>query len=198
MVSAPAVPATVKEASTQIDYRAMLLVYLQVDVDHFTEFDAHYFPGATISITRLSEPKNYSVSAEPRGRTILCAELPCSPGDKFWELSDADLGRLVADDLAAAGIPLPKAPSAVRVQRLRQAYPIYKTGYEKPLGVLDDWVESLPRFLSYGRQGLFAHDNTHHALFMAYSAVNCLRDGEFDYQRWEQYREVFATHVVED
>jgi len=33
---------------------------------------------------------------------------------------------------------------------------------------------------------------------MAYSAVDCLRDGEFDLSRWERYREVFSTHVVED
>ena len=33
----------------------------------------------------------------------------------------------------------------------------------------------------FGRQGLFAHDNTHHALAMAYAAVDCLReDGTFD------------------
>jgi hypothetical protein len=56
----------------------------------------------------------------------------------------------------------------------------------------------VPRLLSYGRQGLFAHDNTHHALFMAYSAVDCLVDGKFDQDKWRKYREVFATHVVED
>ena len=83
-------------------------------------------------------------------------------------------------------------------RRLRQAYPIYTMGYEKPLGTLDRWAESLPRFLSYGRQGLFAHDNTHHALYMAYSAVDCLQNGSFDWNHWRSYRDIFATHVVED
>jgi hypothetical protein len=67
-----------------------------------------------------------------------------------------------------------------------------------PRHVLDRWIDSVPDFLSYGRQGLFAHDNTHHALFMAYSAVDCLVDGRFDEDRWNEYREIFATHVVED
>ena len=58
--------------------------------------------------------------------------------------------------------------------------------------------ESLPDILTYGRQGLFAHDNTHHALFMAYSAVDSLRDGVFDRAKWRDYRRIFATHVVED
>jgi hypothetical protein len=52
--------------------------------------------------------------------------------------------------------------------------------------------------LTYGRQGLFAHDNTHHALFMAYRAVDCLVDGRWDADRWQSLRQVFATHVVED
>ena len=63
---------------------------------------------------------------------------------------------------------------------------------------LDDCTETLPGFLSYGRQGLFAHDNTHHALAMAYAAVSCLENGKFDLDKWHEHREVFATHVVED
>ena len=197
MYRAP-VPAPVGEASSGIDYRSMLLVYLALDVDRFTEFDAHYFPGADVRITRLSEPKNYAAVAEPRGSTVLCAELPCSPDDDVWSMSDETLGELVAGDLRTAGIPLQRPASAVQVRRLRHAYPIYTRGYEVPFGILDAWADALPKLLTFGRQGLFAHDNTHHALYMAYSAVECLTDGRFDDERWRAYREVFATHVVED
>ncbi len=192
------VPAAVTEAARSIDYRAMILIYLELPVSRFTEFDAHYFPGANIRITRLSEPKNYANLSVPADRTTLCAELPASPSDAWWTATDAEIGRLVSEDLATAGIPLPANPVSVRTRRLRYAYPVYLTGYEGPFGVLDQWAESLPRFLSYGRQGLFAHDNTHHALSMAYSAVECLENGTFDADRWRQYRQQFATHVVED
>lgn len=194
----PPPDSVVLDAANSLEYRAMLLVYLELPVDRFTEYDAHYFPGADLSITRLSEPKNYSASQEPRGRTTLCAELPCSPDDDRWQMTDQQLAELVAGDLANAGIPLPHKPVAVRVKRLRQAYPIYASGYEAPFDVLDRWAESLPNLLTYGRQGLFAHDNTHHALLMAYGAVDCLREGTFDHEKWQEYRRVFATHVVED
>jgi hypothetical protein len=119
--------------------------------------------------------------------------------DDVWGMDDEALGALVAKDMEKAGLPLPKPPTAVVSRRLRQAYPIYETGYEVPFGVVDDWIGDLPGFLSYGRLGLFAHDNTHHALFMAYCAVDCLdHAGRFDMVRWEKYREVFKTHVVED
>jgi protoporphyrinogen oxidase len=194
----PAPPPEVERAASAIDYRSIALIYLTLDVDRFTEFDAHYFPGSDTRITRLSETKVYADRSEPRGRTTLCAELPCAAGDEHWNADDAALGDLVAADLERAGIPLPGRPSALTVRRLRHAYPIYTHGYDKPFDELDRWIDSVPDFLSYGRQGLFAHDNTHHALFMAYSAVDCLVDGRFDEDRWSEYRKVFNTHVVVD
>lgn len=194
----PAPPCEVVEAAGRMEFRAMLLVYLTVDVDRFTEFDAHYFPDAGVSITRLSETKVYADRSEPASRTTLCAELPCAPDDAFWRMNDAELGNLVARDLETAGVPLPREPVEVNVRRLRHAYPIYRTGYETHFDTLDQWVDSLPAFLSYGRQGLFAHDNTHHALYMAYAAANCVVGDRFDEARWRRYREEFTTHVVED
>lgn len=194
----PAAPPEVLDAMEQIRYRSMVLVYLRLDVDQFTTTDAHYFPERHIAMTRLSEPKNYFGLPTPEGRTVLCAELPCSREDDLWTLSDEELGQRVAEDMERAGLPLPVQPSAVMTRRLPYAYPIYQQGYEHPLRTLDGWSSSLPRFLSYGRQGLFAHDNTHHALFMAYKAVDCLQDGDFDEELWRQYREIFKTHVVED
>ncbi len=128
----------------------------------------------------------------------MCAELPCSTGDEHWTASDEDLATLVADDLASAGLPLARPPVSVHVKRLSHAYPIYLTGYEEPLATVDAYVSKIDRLLSYGRQGLFAHDNTHHALYMAYAAVDCLSDGTFDTAQWNRYRDEFATHVVED
>lgn len=194
----PKPPDDVLEAGSSISYRGMALIYLQLPVEYFSEFDAHYFPGESVAITRLSEPKNYAGRNEPRGKTTICAELPCSVGDKYWSMSDDALVRLVTDDLQAAGIPLPASPTSTVVKRLHHAYPIYLRGYERHFDVLDNWMEGLPRVLSYGRQGLFAHDNTHHALFMAYCAAECLVDGRMDYSKWREYRKVFETHVVED
>ena len=104
----------------------------------------------------------------------------------------------MADDLHRSGIPIPISATAVEVKRLKQAYPIYLNGYEEPFGELDQWATDLPRVLTYGRQGLFAHDNTHHALAMAYAAAECVEGTDFNEKRWEEHRKVFATHVVED
>lgn len=194
----PPPAAAVSEAAAKLEFRAMALVYLQLPVENFTEFDAHYFPEESVRITRLSEPKNYVGAGNPAGRTTLCAELPISIEEPLWQATDQELADLVAKDLATAGIPLPCSPDWIHVRRLRQAYPIYLRGYESHLNALDTWAAGLPRFLSFGRQGLFAHDNTHHTLHMAYSAVECLGQDGFDEEKWRGFREIFAGHVVED
>lgn len=195
----PPAPGDVSAAARSLRFRGMLLIYLVLDTPQFTSFDAHYLPGADIHITRLSEPKNYSARTTPPGTTVLCAELPCQPDDKVWGLADKALGELVLKDLAQAGIPVECAVTQVEVRRLPQAYPLYPVGFEQAFELLDNWAEGLHGVLTFGRQGLFAHDNTHHALYMARAAAGCLADdGSFDHEKWTHEREVFADHVVED
>ena len=194
----PAAPGAVLEAARRTEFRAMILVYLVLEQERFTEYDAHYFPEPHIRISRLSEPKNYGLTGTPRC-TVLCAELPCSPDDPEWGLSVDDLGRLVGDALERAALPLRAPIKEVVVRRLRQAYPIYRRGYETHFTMIDTYLDRFPNLLTFGRQGLFVHDNTHHTLFMAYAAAHCLgADGRFDRARWHDYRRAFATHVVED
>ena len=87
--------------------------------------------------------------------------------------------------------------------RLRHAYPILRTGFERRASRrLDAWAAAQPALLTLGRQGLFVHDNAHHALAMAWAAVDCLRPGR---RRSTTARpgpraraRASPTHVVED
>ena len=195
----PVPPLEVQTAASKIGFRGMILIYLVLEQQQFTEYDAHYFPEESIPISRLSEPKNYSAACEPYDRTVLCAELPADPGSREWDMSDEELGKAICSWLGQAGLPVEAAVLEVRTRRLRQAYPSYRVGYEKSFDVLDRWLGGMEGLLTFGRQGLFVHDNTHHALFMAYSAVACLgRDGKFNWGKWREFRRIFETHVVED
>ena len=195
----PAAPAEVIAASKNISYRAMVLIYLVLEQPQWTPFDAHYFPEIDVKLTRLSEPKNYSAADEPNGRTVLCGELPCSVGDEIWNATDSELAELTRESLKKCGLPITSRISEVVTKRLPFAYPIYLQGYERYFELQDKWVSGLDRVLTFGRHGLFAHDNTHHALAMSYGAVDCLdHNGMFDRDKWRAYRMDFAKHVVED
>ena len=190
-------PDHVRAAVDSLCYRAMALVYLVVPVGQWTTYDAHYFPGADVRFTRLSEPKNYRTGDDLPGRTVLCVEIPCDLDDDTWRKDDQVLLSAARDDIVRLGLPDPGAQGEVR--RIRNAYPIYQLGSESAFAAVATWLDGKPGLVSYGRQGLFAHDNTHHALVMARDAVDCVSDDlAFDRTRWERARERFARHVVED
>lgn len=186
-------------SAASIRYRAMILIYLVLDQGRFSGYDAHYFPEPGIPISRLSEPKNYSSGEGPLDTTVLCAELPCSPDGLEWKMPDESLRDIVCGSLEGAGIPIQVPVRQTVIRRLYHAYPIYRQGYEVPLGNLDHRLSQIERLVTFGRQGLFAHDNIHHALSMGYSAAKCLKpDGLFDDEQWQSFRQIFRTHVVED
>jgi protoporphyrinogen oxidase len=113
-------------------------------------------------------------------------------------MDDDALGRALYEWLGAAGLPQSAKIRRAFTQRLPFAYPVYDRDYERHFATLDNWISGVEGLLTFGRQGLFAHDNTHHALAMAYCAADCLEAGVFDKAKWSRYREVFETHVVED
>ncbi|MDQ4058993.1 MAG: FAD-dependent oxidoreductase, partial [Actinomycetota bacterium] len=194
----PSAPREVLEAAASLSFRSMLLVYLVLDVDRYTSYDAHYLPESFTPVTRISEPKNYRDGDDPAGRTVLCAEIPCSRDDELWKATDDELAKVVVEALRDAQLP-PVPLDSVAVKRLAHAYPVYGTGYERAYGILDTWASGHDRLLTFGRQGLFVHDNSHHAYAMAWAAADALRDGGgFDYNSWNVARERFAEHVVED
>ena len=195
----PPAPAAAVAAAAGLRFRAMVLVYLVHLGGRWTGYDAHYLPGPQTPVTRVSEPANYRDSGDdPADRSVLCAEIPCTVGDGVWSADDATLTRLVVDSLAAVDLP-PVRLGRVQTHRLPHVYPVFEQGYASRLAALEAWAGQLPSVTTLGRSGLFAHDNTHHAMVMAYDAADCLGPGgAWDSARWSAARERFRAHVVED
>ncbi|MQA17124.1 MAG: FAD-dependent oxidoreductase [Pseudonocardiaceae bacterium] len=198
-IASPAAPSAALASAGELEFRSMLLVYLTHDGPRpWTEFDAHYLPQRGTPVTRISEPANYrDSSADPAERTVLCAEIPCAAGDALWAAADEALGEIVRGTVAELGLPALR-PVGVAVRRLRHVYPVYRTGYQRHLRGVDAWADELPRVTTFGRLGLFAHDNTHHAMAMGYDAADALHGSSFDAAGWSAARDRFAAHVVED
>lgn len=194
----PRPPAEVEEAAAHLRFRAMVLAYLVHEGGRWTPYDAHYLPGRETPVTRVAEPANYRDSVDdPSDRTVLCLEIPCTPGDETWNASEVEIAELAEAALREVDLP-PVRVSDVAVRRLPHVYPVYEIGFEDALAALDHWAAELPSLTTFGRLGLFAHDNTHHALVMAYDAVDALRPEGFDDIAWSSARSRFARHVVED
>jgi protoporphyrinogen oxidase len=194
----PPPPREVVDAAARLAHRGAVLVYLALPVARYTEFDAHYLPDPSIPLARLTEPKNYRDGPDPPERTVLCAEIPATPGDRVWSMADDEAAALVVDATGRSGLPTPR-PDVVRVVRLPHVYPVYRRGHELDQNIVERWAATRPRLLLVGRQALFAHDNTHHAITMGWMAGGAMRaDASVDRAYWEAARATFHDHVVED
>lgn len=194
----PALPASVLEAAGSLGWRSMVLLYLELGTDRYTEYDAHYFPGPETVFSRLSEPRNYSTGPGPEDRTGLCLEIPCDMGDRIWEAEDGELADLVVSQMVEAGLPVPGVLK-VFTRRMRNAYPSYTLEHSRWKGIVEDGLDRIPGLVSLGRQGLFAHDNTHHAMETGMEAAGCLHpENGWDAERWARARVRFMEHTVVD
>jgi protoporphyrinogen oxidase len=191
-------PREVIDAAGRLRHRAMVLLYLTLETDQLSDFDAHYFPELATPVSRLSEPKNFRDGDDPTDVTVVCAELPCWEGDETWTAEPSVLAEKVMGTLEPFGFRFP-ALAGVMVRRIARCYPVYTGSYVDDLETVERWAATLPRLMTFGRQGLFAPDNTHHALHMGWEAADAVRaDGTIDRARWTNARESFRAHVVED
>jgi len=194
----PSVPNNIAKASSDLSFRAMVFCIVELDSSQYTPYDAHYFPGVDTCFSRMSEPKNYSLATDPKDRTGLCFEIPCSEGDKIWKLEDKSLLKIVLDDLRKTNLPVPIVTDFT-IRRKTNVYPIYDHAFEARVNLIEEYLKDINKTISLGRQGLFVHDNTHHTIEMGIAAADCLSENlHWNEAKWSNYRKLFDSHVVVD
>ena len=155
-----------------------------------------------VTASRVSEPKNYRDGAgvDPTDRTVLCAELPCSPGRR-------DLGRGAGRRSRRGRWPSSRAPGSrppcrctPRSGGVRHAYPVYRAGYEHAFEQIDDVGHRAAAAPDVRPPGpVRARQHPPRARDgRSPPPTRCAPDGELDAARWAAARAEFRDHVVED
>jgi protoporphyrinogen oxidase len=196
-MTSPGAPWEAVEASGNLRFRAIVLVYAVHRGGRWTRHDVHYIPAGNTPVSRISEPANHRINPEdPEDRSVVCFELPCDVGDPIWNASDDELVDVIQEAAQRTRLPALDIEWA-QVKRLRNVYPVYQRGYREHLDVLEDWVHGLGKVTTFGRHGLFTPDNTHHAMVMGYEAADALGGGRFDDGYWSAARDRFNQHIAE-
>jgi protoporphyrinogen oxidase len=176
-----------------------LFLFLLLPTGQITPFDAHYFPENHYCFTRISEPKIYSGASRPKGITGLCVEIPCAPDDEVVQMTTEALEMRIRKELSLAGFVLPTETKAVFRFLVPDAYPVYHLGYEQTKNGYLNMVSNIKGLISFGRCGLFVHDNIHHTMAMASDAASCIEPGgQWNSSKWEECLKSFQSFVVED
>jgi protoporphyrinogen oxidase len=184
-------------AAKDLRYRALVIAYVELDVERIGSVDTYYFPDPAVPFNRVAEQRNFSPDTIPGGSTVLVMDLPCDPGDRLFSADDEGLREIVVGALDGAGLSNHAGIRDFWTWRLPHAYPIYDLGFEAPLDHLNTWALTIQNLWLAGRQGLFLHNNTHHSLLMGIEAAETIR-AVGSRSRWKELQSTFAGFSVAD
>lgn len=193
----PSPPAKVIEAARRIRFRGLIVIHLIVDRSSVTDQSWVYIQEPSCLISRIHEPKNWSAKMVPNGKTSLVVEVPYSEGDQLSVKTNDEISGLIVKALEGE-MHFIKAEEVLDalVIRLPCAYPIYDLGYQEPLGVLMEYVETFSNLQTSGRSGLHKYVNLDHCLECGIQAAENLLGARFDLRlinTKQEYLEVLAS-----
>jgi protoporphyrinogen oxidase len=179
----PVAPPAVRHAAKNLGHVSIVFIYLKVDRPQVVPDSWIYLPQKKLRIHRISEFKNFSPFAAPPDKTMICAEITCRAGDRFWQASTEELSRIVLEDLSHIGLIQPEEVLSSFVKRIRYAYPLYDLHYDENLKTVMDFVHTFTNLKSGGRQGLFRYNNMDQSIDMGRKMAHAIcQVGDADYE----------------
>ncbi|MGD9642443.1 MAG: FAD-dependent oxidoreductase [Elusimicrobiales bacterium] len=173
----PPPPAEVLAAAGRLKFRSHVALFLTVNKSTVFPDQWVYFPDSGIPFGRIMEPRNFSRTLAPEGKTSLMIEFFCWFGDEIWH---ADKEHLVSASLAylsKIGLLGEKDLIDSFVHREKHAYPVYDLGYKANLGAVKDYFKRFRNLQLIGRAGSFRYNNQDHALEMGILAARNVLEG---------------------
>lgn len=162
----PPAPPEVLQATKELQFRDIITVNIMLNKRHVTHDTWLYVHDRNILFGRFHEPKNWSPEMVPSDDyTSLVVEYFCTRGDHIWNMSEEQLVEQTVmhliDDLHFITRDEVLGGFIVRAPR---AYPSYVIGYEKPLGLIKDYIATFENLQYIGRGGSFRYNNTDHSI----------------------------------
>lgn len=179
------VPPHVHTAKNALIHKGIVFAYIKIDREQLTPDHWIYIPEEHIAVHRISEFTNFSRDCAPDGKTMVCAEITSTKGDKYWMSSDEDILELAKDNLVTLGLLDERnvLPGGF-VRRVDYAYPIYDLTYRGNVRALMEYLKGFSNLVSTGRQGLFRYGNMDHSIAMGHAvARRILEDAAIDHEQ---------------
>lgn len=145
-----------------------------------------YIQDTDVRLGRLQIFNNWSpFMVKDQSNAWLGLEYFCEEGDELWRMTDDELIRLGADELAKINLIDEKDVMDGVVVRMPKAYPAYFGTYDE-LPVVIDYVEKIENLFLIGRNGMHRYNNQDHSMLTARQAVeNIVEDVKSKRNIWE-------------
>ena len=177
----PPPPPEVLEAADKLKYRDFLTVALMIKQRDLFPDNWIYIHDPDVKVGRIQNFKNWSPHMVPDDSvTCLGLEYFCFEGDGLWTMSDEDLGKLAAREIAH--LKLANAEDVIDscVVRMPKAYPVYDSEYQDALKVIRGFLKTVPNLQVVGRNGMHRYNNQDHSMLTAMLAVRNILGANYD------------------
>lgn len=155
----PAAPDDILDAASRLRYRDLVLVTIMLDRERVSDLTWIYLPDKDIPLGRIHEPKNWSLSMAPEGKTHLVCEYFCFKGDKIWNADDEELTAMTVHHLEKLGFIKKEEVQESCVLRVPKAYPVLEVGYRKHYETVLKYLDNFKNLHIAGRNGMFRYYN---------------------------------------
>jgi protoporphyrinogen oxidase len=170
----PAAPDEVIAAANRLRYRDYLTVVLIAKREKIFPDNWIYIHSPEVKMGRIQNYKNWSPHMVPdQSRTSLGLEYFLWDKDEQWSWSRDRLVELGIKESAALGIIEPDEIEDGTVVRMKKAYPVYDSEYQKSLSIIRNYLDTIGNLQTVGRNGLHRYNNQDHSMLTAvYAARN--------------------------
>jgi protoporphyrinogen oxidase len=168
-------------ASKEFKYRDFLTVALVVRARSLFPDNWVYLHDPKVRAGRVQNYKNWSPDMSPSAEmTCLGVEYFCNESDEIWKRSDAELIELAKREMADLGLAQEQDVVDGAVVRMAKAYPVYDHGYQHGLGVVREFLSTVPNLQLVGRNGMHRYNNQDHSMLTGILAARNVSGAHFD------------------
>lgn len=171
----PNVPEEVLTAASRLRFRNTILVYLLVAQPDLFPDQWLYIHDPSVLHGRITNFRNWSPSiVGDEGQSVVCLEFWCFDEDLIWCDSEESLVQRAIQEVAKVGLIDDASIIEGRVVRIPRCYPVYERGYQEPLKVVTDYLDTIEGLVPVGRYGAFKYNNQDHSLLMGIMAAEAI------------------------
>ena len=177
----PVAPEALRVAAEEFKYRDFLTVALMVRARNLFPDNWIYLHDPKVLAGRVQNYKNWSPDMTPSAEmTCLGVEYFCNESDAIWKRSDTELIGLAKREMAQLGLVREQEVVDGAVVRMVKAYPVYDRCYKHGLGVVRDFLASVPNLQLIGRNGMHRYNNQDHSMLTGILAARNVSGSHFD------------------
>ena len=105
--------------------------------------------------------------------------------DELWKADDESLIALAKKDIVETGLVKKNTVLDGHVVRLHKSYPVYDSGYQDKMKIIQEAADEIEGISFIGRNGSFKYNNQDHSIMMGMMAAKNILAGYKKFDLWK-------------